>query len=111
MNERKLKELVENTPGSVELLNALLYRLDKSAKRVLNTKEACEYLGCSSTHLRELCHARKIARCKPAATPNGKSARVYFLRDDLDAYMTMNRIPSIYEVEQKASDYMLSRIK
>ena len=119
-NDRELADMCEKVPLlSTQLLKALLERVDKSAKKVMNMKEAADYMGCSVAYIRKLYKDGYLAVCKPMGTERdelekpgkGKTARVFILREDLDTFMTMNRIPSKFEVEQKASDYVLSRLK
>lgn len=84
-----------------------LAAIEKGGKSIFSLREAAMYMDCSTNHVRDLARGGKIARLKPAID-GGKSGRIYFLRKDLDAYLTTHRIPSIYEVDQEASDYIVS---
>lgn len=118
MSNKELIDMVEKTPlTSAQLLKALLERFDDSAKRIFSLREAAQYLGVSVPYVQRLYKERHIAVCKPVITERtdkvgrGKSTRVYFLREDLDSFMVLNRIPSRYEVDRQASNDVLSNLK
>lgn len=73
-------------------------------KTILTSKEAGNYLGLKMQSLYKLTHCRKI----PFYCPNGK--KIYFKRDDLDAWMLQNRVNTIDEVNQQAEDYMINKM-
>ena len=52
----------------------------------LTLREAAEYLDLSTSHLCKLTSRRQIPHFKPS----GK--RVYFVKEDLDAYLLRNRV-------------------
>lgn len=107
LNDREIEEFVAQDPiRSSKFMKLLLERIDSMAKKVMSFSEAAMYMGCSESYLRELCRKQLIARCKPME--NKKAGRVFFLREDLDAFMMMNRKPSIYETDQQATDYVLN---
>lgn len=70
------------------------------SQKLLNSKEAAEYLGISLSFLRKMMMNRVI----PMYKPNGKIC--YFDPNDLDAYLTSVRIPSQSEISKRAADYL-----
>jgi len=64
--------------------------------RPLNLKEAAEYLNLSKTCLYHLTSARKI----PFYKPNNK--KIYFLKEDLRAWLLQRKISSNSELDSKA---------
>ena len=117
MNDEELTKLCGQMPVfSTQLLQQLLERIDKFGKKALNIREAAEYMGCSPSYVRQLANNGLLAKCKPVFsdindTKKGRTSRVFFLREDLDAFMTRYRIPSKYEVDQAATDYVLNNRK
>lgn len=94
----------ENAIGKVlAIIFKKLEVIEKGYKPYLTLKEACQYTGFSESHIRDLCNRRKLARCKPE-NGMGKAGRIFFKREDLDEYMSRNRIPAIDEIEVKTSD-------
>jgi len=69
-------------------------------KEILTFKEACLYLGVSTSWLYKLSHLKKISYFKP----NGKL--IYFKRSDLTAWLLRNRVSSEEELERRALDYV-----
>lgn len=69
-------------------------------EKPLNFREACSYLGISSSHLYKLTHKNKIAFFKPA----GKL--IYFLKEDLRKYLLRNRTSTEEEIELKAIEHV-----
>ncbi|GAB3194128.1 excisionase family DNA binding protein [Pontibacter aydingkolensis] len=84
----------------VEKLNAIEQTLSKQnnyLKPVLNFKEACEYMGVSSSFLYKLTSARAIEHF----CPNGKM--LYFNRLALDAWMQRNPKRTVPTIQNAAS--------
>ena len=69
-------------------------------RKLLNSREAAEYLGLSLSYFRKLMMRRVI----PMYKPGGKVC--FFDPDDLDAYLTSIRISSQTEIENEATNYM-----
>ncbi|MBC5774356.1 helix-turn-helix domain-containing protein [Pontibacter sp. KCTC 32443] len=65
-------------------LEQMLATQTAQTKPVLNFKDACEYMGVSSSFLYKLTGSRAI----PHFCPNGKM--LFFKREDLDAWMLRN---------------------
>ena len=60
-------------------------------KSVLSSDEAADYLGIAKSTLYSKVNTRQIPFYKPA----GK--HIYFAISDLDAYLTRNKIESVYQ--------------
>lgn len=71
-------------------------------KDILNLGRASEYTGLAKSTLYKLVHNRKITFYKP----NNKM--VYFLRTDLDEYLTRYRFKSASEIELDATNYTVN---
>jgi excisionase family DNA binding protein len=66
-------------------------------KRVLNFKEACEFLGFAPSYLYKLTSAGKI----PYSKPNGKTN--FFSREKLEAWMLQNESSPDQRTKQAAT--------
>ena len=71
-------------------------------RKLLNSREAAEYLGLSLSYFRKLMMRRVI----PMYKPGGKVC--FFDPDDLDAYLTSIRISSQTEIENEAANYLVN---
>lgn len=71
-------------------------------KIIMNLDEVSEYTGLSKSTLYKLIHYRKISYSKP----NGKL--VYFHKEDVDRFLTQNRVKAIHEIESDASNYLVN---
>ena len=69
-------------------------------RKLLNSREAADYLGISLSYLRKMMMNRVI----PMYKPNGKLC--YFDPEDLDAYMTSVRISSQAELDAEANKFI-----
>ena len=72
-------------------------------RKYLKVTEAMEYLGMSRVNLYTLVRARKI----PFYRPNG--GYIYFSIEELDAWISANRVATIAELESKAAIHMARR--
>ena len=72
----------------------------ETKRKLLNSREAAEYLGLSLSYFRKLMMRRVI----PMYKPGGKVC--FFDPDDLDAYLTSIRISSQTEIEDDAANYL-----
>ena len=72
----------------------------ETKRKLLNSREAAEYLGLSLSYFRKLMMRRVI----PMYKPGGKVC--FFDPDDLDAYLTSIRISSQMEIEDDAANYL-----
>ena len=66
-----------------------------AAKSVLNVEEAAMYLGMSPSYVYKLTMRNQI----PYYKPNGKV--VYFKKDELEAWMTQNRVATAEETKEQ----------
>ncbi len=73
-----------------------------NSKKMLNSKEAAEYMGCPRRTIWELARDREIPHYKD---PRGRIIR--FLRSDLDAYMQYLRIDSQQEMDEAVARRMI----
>ena len=77
---------------------------DSTNERVLlTTTEAAHYLGVKPSYLYKMMMRRAI----PYYKPGGKLC--FFLREDLDAWLTSIRIKSQSEIESETAHYIVSR--
>lgn len=92
----------------IERLDKLEKMIESQAiytKEVLNFNEACRYLELSSSHLYKLTSTASI----PYYKPNGK--KLYFKREELDAWLLRNRSETQDEIDRKAADYLINKGK
>lgn len=87
----------------LNLLEQLLTEQNLLSKQVLNFKEACTYLDLSESHLYKLTSSRQI----PHFCPQGK--RLYFNRQELDAWLQSRRQETRQDIEKMAANYLLTR--
>lgn len=77
--------------------------MEKTEKKYVKVTEAMEYLGMSRVNLYKLVRARKI----PYYRPNG--GYIYFALEELDAWISTNRVATIAELEDKAAIHIARR--
>ena len=70
-------------------------------KTVLNFNDTCTYLDVSPSHLYKLTSTKQI----PHFCPQGK--KLYFKREEMDAWLQRNRQSTAAEIEQQASGNLL----
>jgi len=80
----------------IELLTLL------SAKNVLSFNDVVALTGLSKSHLYKLTCGHLIPHYKP----NGK--QIYFDRAEVEAWMKQNRIATVQEVDQLATNYVVN---
>jgi excisionase family DNA binding protein len=73
----------------------------RSGHCLLNILEASEYTGYSKKYLYKLTCEKRIPHYKP------QNGRVFFKREDLDAFMMRGRVAADYEVAAKADEWIL----
>ncbi len=87
-------------------LNDIYQRFDRleslllAKKDVFTIGEFCRYAGLSKSAAYKLTSQRKI----PFSCPNGKV--IFISRRDADAYLQSNRVPSTYEINATAANYI-----
>jgi len=69
-------------------------------KQTLTIEEFSKYSGLSKSAIYKLTSQRKIA----FSCPNGKV--IFISRQDADAYLQQNRVPSINEINAAANNYV-----
>ena len=74
-------------------------------REILNLPQAAEYLSISRSHLYKLTSSRNIPFFKPA----GK--KIFFKKEDLNAWMLKNRSATSEELERMAANHLLSKHK
>lgn len=91
---------------SSEEYNQLNYRLDRierlaliGAKNVLSLEETSELTGFSIGHLYRLTSQKQIPHFK-------KNRKLYFLKSDIEEWLTERRVLTNSEIESKATTYM-----
>ena len=84
------------------ILQRIEYNLLLTAKQVLNIEDAMYLTGLSRSHLYKLTCSRKI----PYYKPEGK--QIYFDRTELEAWLKRNRVNTVDEVEQEATNYLVT---
>lgn len=85
----------------LEKIERLLTSQTMLQKEVLNFNEAAEYLELSLSHLYRLTSTKQI----PHFCPQGK--KLYFNRQELDAWLQRNRQTTTEEIEKMATDYII----
>ncbi len=92
----------------LEKLTEIATKLDEQnllKKAVLNFDEACKFLDVSPSHLYKFTSAKSI----PHFCPQGK--KLYFKRDELEAWLLRNRQSTADEVKEDPSDYLIRKGK
>lgn len=91
---------------SSEEYNQLNYRLDRierlaliGAKNVLSLEETSELTGFSIGHLYRLTSQKQIPHFK-------KNRKLYFLKSDIEEWLTERRVLTNSEIDSKATTYM-----
>ncbi len=72
------------------------------SKKFLNTDETAMYLGISKSYLYKLNHRNVIKRFSPNNKMN------YYLREDLDKYITSQKIAGVNDISKSVSNYFLN---
>lgn len=92
----------------LEKLTEIATKLDEQnllKKAVLNFDEACTFLDVSPSHLYKLTSAKQI----PHFCPQGK--KLYFKRDELEAWLLRNRQSTADEVREDPAEYLARKSK
>ena len=69
-------------------------------KEILNLDEASQFLDLKASYVYKLTSSNKI----PFYSPLGK--KLYFMRSELEQWITNSRRSTVAEMEQQASDYI-----
>jgi excisionase family DNA binding protein len=73
------------------------------SEKPLGIVEAAGFLGLSVNYLHKLCHLGRITFFKPTG------GRVYFKREDLEAFVFRGRSGADYELREKADQILNGR--
>jgi len=87
----------------LEKIERLLTSQTMLQKEVFNFNEAAEYLELSLSHLYRLTSTKQI----PHFCPQGK--KLYFNRQELDAWLQRNRQTTTEEIEKMATNYIIKK--
>lgn len=74
-----------------------------TSKKVLTFEEAAQFTGLSKSYLYKLTSTQRIPHFKPT----GKL--VYFNREELEMWLSQNRVSTTDEIEQKAQAYCMQK--
>lgn len=108
--KEQVNELLNGEPNNGNVIKMLaivssqLSDLEQGGRRMMTLKDASTYTGYSVKTLRYLAKNNQISYSKPT---DGGSGKMFFSRDDLDAYMSQNRVPSKFEIDTQASTRMI----
>ena len=91
----------EEIINRLESIEQSLKQTDRN--RPLNFNEAARYLTCSKSYLYKLTHRRLI----PCFKPLGK--KLFFKRQDLEAFLLQRPIKTREQIEQAAIDHVERR--
>lgn len=86
----------------LEKIETLLTELKATGTKPFDLDEAAAYLHISKSHLYQLTSKGLIAHYKP----NGK--KIYFRKEDLDAYLLRNRRAAAEEIDAAAANHIVS---
>lgn len=89
----------ENTPETATGSAEKIYS-DKPVKKWITFEDACKYLHYSASHLYKFTMLREIPYYKP------NNRRIFFLIEDLDNWISKNRISSKDEIKTDAEKYL-----
>lgn len=93
----------------LELLSAIRTEFQKLAfihKDILTIDEAAAFTGLETGTLKNYVYRKILGAYKPG---KGHSAKLYFLKADLESYMMQNRIKSDLEISAEAATFTKKR--
>lgn len=96
------KKKIKMTDEIQEQLNRIERYSLLSAKNMFGLEEASLFLNMSKSFLYKLTYRHEI----PYYRPNGK--QIYFDRKELEDWMRRNRVATIEEIEQSATNYLVT---
>lgn len=85
-----------------EQLNRIERNSLLAAKNVLNLEDVALLTGLSKSHIYKLTYRHEI----PFYRPNGK--QIYFDRKELEDWMKRNRVATVDEIDQAATNYLVT---
>lgn len=87
----------------IQLADELRDITTKFTKNIFTTNEACKYLGVGRTNLYRIVKNKQIGWSRPGGAG---SAKMFFTREDLDAYVSRNYHPSDADIEEEAANWI-----
>ena len=87
----------------LEKLSQIQNQLSETTDKPMPFQEASEYLNISKSYLYKLTSKQRI----PFYRPGGK--KIYFKRNELEAWLLKNRVKPIDEIEQEAIEYVVDK--
>lgn len=85
-----------------EQLNRIERNSLLASKNMLNLEDVALLTGLSKSHIYKLTYRHEI----PYYRPNGK--QIYFDRRELEAWMKRNRVATVDEIDQAATNYLVT---
>lgn len=85
-----------------EQLNRIERNSLLASKNVLNLEDVALLTGLSKSHIYKLTYRHEI----PFYRPNGK--QIYFDRKELEDWMKRNRVATVDEIDQAATNYLVT---
>ena len=70
---------------------------------VMSLEQACAYCSFSKSYMYKLTSGQKIKHFKP------QNKAIFFRKSDLDEFLLKNRIKTIDEIEEEASNFLLRK--
>jgi excisionase family DNA binding protein len=99
----KIKKMDLEVLEKLNSIEKMLKEQNMLKKEVLTFNEAAIYLEVSHSHLYKMTSSGAV----PFYKPNGK--KLYFKREELDAWLLSNRSSSKEEIDQQAADYLIKK--
>lgn len=105
-NDNELREMMKEwSMLTSSIFHELLCRTENNSKEFFTLQEAAEYLNRPASYMYALLNNGCIAKCQPrisGSEPEKRStARVYFLKGDLDNFIKGARVPAKTPKERK----------
>lgn len=93
---------MSNLIAKLEAIYLLMAEQVVNQKKILNLEEASKFLGISKSDL----YKRTGSNSIPFHKPSGKL--IYFLREDLEAWMLTNRQSTVDEIKETVSNFKIN---
>jgi excisionase family DNA binding protein len=98
--QKKIMTQIPNIQQQLDYLTKLVEQNGLSQKTVLTIEDAARYTGRSRSNLYKLTSRGIIPHYKP------HGSRIYFKREELDAWMLQNPVRTAAAIEQEAATYV-----
>lgn len=105
METKTTNTMFQDAPKIIGLLEEIKQNTLIAAKNILTLDEAASFTGFKPNYLRQIATERKVPYYR-----NGKSRRYYFKREELEAWMTSQKVEAEEEADAAAilRDYINS---